>query len=354
MDLGVTIATHATSWQIAKRAEELGYTRAWFYDTQLLNAELFVAMGAAAMATTKIRLATGVLIPSNRIAPVTASALASLNALAPGRIDFGISTGSTARSTMGLGPVTLDALREYIRVVRALLAGETPEWTCEGKQRKIRFLNPEIGAIRIDDPIPLHISAYGPRGRRLAAELGANWLIATGTVNHASAAIADMRTVWREAGQDPSQRIATAIISGCVLAEGEPFDSPRAKAQAGPHATLRLHHDAAGTVTGRNRPPPPPELQPLFARYREIYATYEPVDARYLTNNRGHLMFLRPEEEALCTGDLIRQTTFTASRAELLDRLRALRDAGYGHVAVSIRHNSPEMLEDWADLFAEL
>ena len=34
-----------------KRAEELGYAAASFFDTQLLNADLFVAMGAAAMVT---------------------------------------------------------------------------------------------------------------------------------------------------------------------------------------------------------------------------------------------------------------------------------------------------------------
>ena len=65
---------------MVKRAEELGYTHAWFDDTQLLNAEVFVAMGAAAMKTSRIKLCAGVLIPSNRIAPVAASGLAALNA----------------------------------------------------------------------------------------------------------------------------------------------------------------------------------------------------------------------------------------------------------------------------------
>ena len=103
MDYGIFLAPFADSWKVVKRAEELGYRRAWFYDTQLLNAELFVSMAAAAMQTSYDPPGTGVLIPSNRIAPVAASALASLNALAPGRIDFGISTGFTARRTMGLG-----------------------------------------------------------------------------------------------------------------------------------------------------------------------------------------------------------------------------------------------------------
>src|SRR5499426_3176556 len=108
MNFGIFLAPAADSWKIVRRAEELGYRRAWFYDTQLLNAELFTSMAAAAVHTSSIRLGTGVLIPSNRIAPVTASALATLNALAPGRIDFGVSTGFTARRTMGLRPVRLE------------------------------------------------------------------------------------------------------------------------------------------------------------------------------------------------------------------------------------------------------
>src|SRR5262245_18403837 len=134
MDFGIDVATATDSWKVAQRAEELGYTRAWFYDTQMLNADIFVAMGAGAMQTSRIRLATGVLIPSNRIAPVAASALASLNALAPGRVDFGISTGFIARRAMGLGPVKLDDMKQYIAIVRRLLAGDTVEWAFEGKR----------------------------------------------------------------------------------------------------------------------------------------------------------------------------------------------------------------------------
>jgi len=352
MDFGINLATSADSWKVVKRAEELGYTRAWFYDTQLLNADMFVAMGAAAVHTSRIRLATGVLIPSNRIAPVAAGALGSLNALAPGRVDFGISTGFTARRTMGLGPVTLEAMREYIRVVQGLLAGDTLEWTFEDKRRKIRFLNPEVGAINIRDPIPLHISALGPRGRRLTAELGAGWLYATGHMGAAKAAAADMQEAWRAAGVDPGGPVATAFTGGCVLKDGEAFDSPRARAQAGPHATIALHNLVEVAEFGDMGRTVPPSLRPLLDRYRRIYEAYEPADARYLSNHRGHLMFLRPEEQEVCTADLIRTMTFTGPRTLLQERLRELRGFGYRHFAISIRHGHPEMLEEWADVFA--
>ena len=352
MDFGINLATAADSWKVVKRAEELGYARAWFYDTQMLNADVFVAMGAAAVQTSRIRLATGVLIPSNRIAPVAASALASLNALAPGRIDFGISTGFTARRTMGLGPVKLGEMKEYIAIVQRLLAGETVEWTFEGKRRKIRFLSREIDVVNVKDPIPLHISALGPRGRAITAELGAGWINATGNMGHAKAAITEMHGAWRTAGVDPATRVATAFTGGCVMRDGEPFDSPRAKALAGPHATIALHNLVEVAEFGNMGRGVPPQLAPLLERYREIYTKYEPADARYLSNHRGHLMFLRPEEQEICTADLIRTLTFSGTRPELHDRIRELRSIGYSHLSVHIRHGHPEMLEEWADVFA--
>ena len=270
MDIGINLATEADSWKIVQRAEALGYTRVWFYDTQMLNADVFVAMAAAAMVTAKIRLGTGVLIPSNRIAPAAACALASVNALAPGRIDFGISTGSTARSTMGLGPVKLAALRDISAWCRACCGARRSTWDFEGKRRKIRFLNPEIGAINIADRIPLHISAAGPKARHLTAELGADWIVPTGSIAHASASIADMHRAWREAGQDPARHVASAVVGGCVLADGEAPDSPRAKQQAGPHAMIRLHNAIEAEDGGFTRPPLPPHLAPLLERYREL------------------------------------------------------------------------------------
>src|SRR5918999_761319 len=141
MDFGLAVATSADSWKLVERADELGFATAWFYDTQMLSADCFVAMGATAVKTSRIRLGTGVLIPSNRIAAVSANAFATLNKLAPGRIEMGLGTGFTGRRAMGLGALRLAAFEEYIRVMLAMLRGETVETEVEGKRRKIRFLN---------------------------------------------------------------------------------------------------------------------------------------------------------------------------------------------------------------------
>jgi len=325
MDFGIGIATSSDSWKLAQRAEELGFSHAWFFDTQMITGDCFVAMAAAALKTSRIRLGTGVLVPSNRIAAVTANALATLNGLAPGRIDFGIGTGFSARRAMGLGAVKLAEMEEYIRVVYGLLKGETVEAPIEGKRRKIRFLNPEIGLINTKAPIPLHISAYGPRSRALTAKLGAGWKSFVSDVSGAAAAIEAMQQDWRAAGGAPGDLYATAWTCGCVLAEGEPVDSPRAMAQAGPRAAVLLHRAADLDMEGwQNTSPVPQEVAAEIAGYVEMARSYQPLDARYLTNHRGHFLFVKPEERQFVTAELIRRTTFTATEQALKQTRRGV------------------------------
>ncbi len=262
MDFGIGIATSFDSWQVARRAEELGFSHVWFFDTQMITADCFVAMGAAALKTSRIRLGTGVLVPSNRIAAVTANAFATLNGMAPGRIDFGVGTGFSARRAMGLGGMKLADLEEYIRVVYGLLRGETLETDVEGKQRKIRLLNPDAGLINTTDPIKLHVSAYGPKSQALTARLGAAWKSFVSDVPNALAELEGMKKRWAEAGRADEPLYATAWTCGCVLEPGETLDSPRVLAQAGPRAAVLLHRAADVDMQGWANTSDVPELGP--------------------------------------------------------------------------------------------
>lgn len=348
MDFGIAVATSADSWKLVQRAEELGFTHAWFYDTQMLTADCFVAMGAAAVKTSRIRLGTGVLVPSNRIAAVTANALATLNQLAPGRIDFGIGTGFTARRAMGLGAMKLADMEEYIRVVYGLLDGETVATEVEGKARKIRFLNPELGLINTRDPIRLHISAYGPKGRGLTARLGAGWMCFVDTAERGVAWLGEMRESWQAAGQAREALYATAFVSGCVLAPGEPADSPRALAQAGPRAAVLLHRAADSAMSGwQNSSGVPDAVAPQVDAYVALAQRFEPADARYLMNHRGHLLFVKDEERPMITAELIRRTSFTATAPEITARIAALRDAGYAQFVIPLIPGCEDAIEDW-------
>ena len=349
MDFGIALPTAADSWKVAQRAEELGFSHAWFYDTQMLSADCFVAMGAAAVNTKKIRLGIGVLVPSNRIAPVAANALATLNQLAPGRNEFGVGTGIKARPAMGFGAMKVKDMETYIAQVYGLLRRETVEFEMEGQKKKIRFLNPELPLFNTRDPIALHLSAFGPRTRDLTAKLKAGWIDFVSNVAHGVKEVTDMREAWTKAGHAVGDLQATAFALGCVLADGEPADSERAMAQAGPRAAVMLHRAADEAMMGfkPGTTAMPARQRPEVEGYLELAKTFEPKDAPYLTNHRGHLMFLKPEERQFVTADLIKMTSWTATEAELIQRIGTIRDAGYTQFTIQIVPGQEKAIEDW-------
>src|SRR6516225_3215747 len=239
-------------------------------------------------------------------------------------------------------------LEEYVRIVMALLRGETVEAEIERKKRLIRLLNPELGLINNRDPIPLWVAASGPRARALTAKLGAGWIATAGDVEAAAAAMADMQQRWRAAGRGAEPLTSVVLTGGAILEEGEPADSPRAIAQAGPRAAMLLHRAADAALAGLPMMAPmPPSVVETVAGYVELARKFTPQGAHYLENHRGHLMFVKPEERPFVTAELIRRTTYTATERELRERFAALAEAGYSEIAVQIVPGQEHAIEDW-------
>ncbi len=103
MDYRLLVPTYIDMWKEVMCAEVAGFTHAWFPDSQLIWSDCYTAMALAAERTTTIKLGTLVSIPSNRIAPVTASAIATINKLAPGRTILALGTGYTGRNATRWG-----------------------------------------------------------------------------------------------------------------------------------------------------------------------------------------------------------------------------------------------------------
>ncbi len=115
-----------------------------------------------------------------------------------------------------------------------------------------------------------------------------------------------------------------------------------------------LHDMVEAEVFGTQGFRIPDALRPILDAYKALYEGYEPKDARYLSVHRGHLMILRPEEEHLIGGDLIKALSFTATAPELRERIRGLRDAGFSQVSFHIRYGQDHTVEEWAELAASV
>jgi 5,10-methylenetetrahydromethanopterin reductase len=179
-----------TEW--VKCAEDSGFDILGLADSQSVYRELYVSMAITALHTTSIPFGPRVTNPLTRHPAVTASGIATLEEMAPGRTFLGIGTGDSALAAIGEKGVSLNALREYVLAVRGLMKGETV--TYRGKEMRLAWS-------RMD--IPIHVSAHGPKTLRLAGAIADAVVVGTGfTPEVVPDTLAQIRQGAEEAGRD--------------------------------------------------------------------------------------------------------------------------------------------------------
>lgn len=353
MDFGITFPSYIEAWKHAQIAEDSGFSHAWFYDSQLLYSDVYATMALAAEHTSRLKLGTLVAIPSNRIAPVTASAIATINYLAPGRVILGLGTGFTGRNTMGLPAVPVRQLKEYVRQVRGLLDGEDVLFREGERERWIRLLHAdrERGFLNLDDPIPIYLAATGPRALAAVGEVGEGWITAGAVAAESYAAgFEAIASAAKAADRDVAKPYTTILTMGCILKQGEAYTSPRVIQRVGWATTVGLHaawesaHGGVGLGLRDDR------AAEQYGRYIDEYAAGRgsPADRRYLEVHEGHLAYVKPGEEAFITEEGIRRT-LTGPAEEIVARLKALEAAGVDNLAIQcVAESAEELIQEFS------
>jgi probable F420-dependent oxidoreductase len=155
MDFGFTLKPESSierTIALTRQAEAAGFTYGWLFDSHVLWRDPYPLLTLMAEATDKLRLGTCVTNPGTREPSVTASSLATLDELSDGRMDLGIGRGDSARRVLGKPPTTMASLEEAIRVIRALVAGETIAY--EGTDLHVPWTK--------GWDLPVWVAGYGP------------------------------------------------------------------------------------------------------------------------------------------------------------------------------------------------
>jgi 5,10-methylenetetrahydromethanopterin reductase len=294
MDVSCAFATAMDTPEHVALAEELGFHRAWLYDSPALYPEVFMTLARCAERTSRIGLGPGVLIPSLRHPMTAAASIAGLEALAPGRVVIGVGSGFTGRHTLGKRPLAWATVANYVRTVQGLLRGEQVEW--EGAVTQM--LHPEgFGAARPVE-VPWVVGVQGPKGQAVAHEVG----------NGAFSLFPIEGFDWM-----------VQLAFGTVLDEGEDAGSDRAIAAAGPAVAVLLH----GSYE---------QGAPLDANWA---AGIEKIDerTRHLAVHDRHLISVTEHDRPYITGDLIRGFTYTGTRAEVAEKVAAAGASGVSEIA---------------------
>jgi 5,10-methylenetetrahydromethanopterin reductase len=305
MEISCAFATSSDTPNHVRLAETLGYRRAWLYDSPALYPDVWMVLQRCAERTSRIGLGPGVLVPSLRHPMVNAAAIAELVDQAPGRVAVAVGSGFTGRFTLGKRPMPWRQVAEYVRCLKALLAGETGEW--EGA--KIRMLHPPGFGAERPIQVPILIGADGPKGLAVAAELG-DGVFSAAVPQPDAVKVADWRAL---------------LTFGTVLDEGEQLTSERVADAAAPGSVVMYHaaYERGGAAMV--------DALPGGRGWREAVEAY-PESERHLAIHEGHLVKANPRDEPYIA-DLIPLT----SAASLVGTAQQVseRVAGFGTLGVT-------------------
>jgi 5,10-methylenetetrahydromethanopterin reductase len=288
-------------------AEEIGYERAWLYDTPQQSPDVWMALALAAECTSRIGLGPGVLVPTLRHPMANAAATATLVGLAPGRVAVSFGTGFTGRRAMGHRAIPWSFMVSYVDAYCRLLRGEVVQW--EGA--RMQMLHPGGSGPARPVEVPVLIGALGPKGRAVAE--GYDGVFATTTVE----------------GLVPGAFEWVAFLYwGTVLDRGESLDGERVRAAAGPGGALAYH--ATYELYGRDAVPDLPGgkewLSVIDGRSDE---------ERHLDVHVGHCIELNAADRAAWAatgGSLLPTTTVTGTPEEVRGRIEQLGEHGVTEV----------------------
>jgi len=213
----------------ARKAEEKGYESVWVAEHHLFR-DAFSTLAAIALATKRIRLATGVVNPYARHPAIIAMSIASVDELSGGRAMLGIGTGVPywIEEQMAIRmkrPVLM--MKEAIQIIRQLLTGENV--TYNGRIFTIKDMR--LGFKVSQERIPIYMAAIGQNMLQLAGEIADGVILTAGSsLKYMTTAIKNIEIGAQKAGRNLSQ-IDVAAFLICSVSE----DSRAAK-----HATREL------------------------------------------------------------------------------------------------------------------
>jgi 5,10-methylenetetrahydromethanopterin reductase len=322
MKLSCSFATSLETPEHVRIAEDLGYQRAFLYDSPALYPDVWVQLCRAADLTERIALGPGVLVPSLRHPMVTASAISTLVAAAGAdRVFVGIGSGFTGRFALGTPPVPWAQVHRYALTVQALLRGERTEW--DGAVVQMIQPDDRFGAAR-PITVPWLVAAQGPKGLAVARDLAA------GVVS-----ISDPH---------PDFGSNTMMNVGTVLEPGESPGSDRAVDAAGHAAALMLHwaveHGKLDEFLGDAG-------RAWAAAYDDV-----PEDVRHLALHDRHLVAVNEHDRPFVDGDLMVATGVALTTGQWRDKLARLESAGCTEISYQpAGHDIPRELKAFAAAF---
>ena len=316
LSVGYSGSRLALDTQCVQDADRLGYHSVW--TAEAYGSDAVTPLAWLGAVTFRIHLGTAIMQIAARTPAMTAMTAMTLDALSGGRflLGLGVSGPQVVEGWHGqpFGK-PLGRMREYVSIVRTILAREKP-LEHSGEHYRIPYAGPDAtglgkslrSILRGRADIPIYVAAIGPKNVALAAEIGDGWL----PVFFSPARAALFRAALEE-----------GIARAAPRRGARPFD-------VAPTVPVVLGADVAECLT-RVKPRLALYVGGMGARGRNFYYDlacrygYENAAARI---QEAYLAGRRDEAVALVPDALADEVSLVGPRERLRDRLALWREAG--------------------------
>lgn len=330
MKLGLLVTPGRQVATLAVTAEAAGFESLWFVDSPAVYGDPFVAMATAASVTSRIRLATGVINPVSRSAVLAAASLASVEALAPGRVMAGVGVGFTGVFALGLGRATAAELGAYVADLRTLLEGGETVAPWGAPQRLAGAEQPE--SLTLGSGLPVVVAAANRRSLEVGARCADGILLG---------GVTDERIIGRVREEVGTRTPAPlpdglSITPAALLVTGTPPSAETVRRLLGPKCLgpAKNFRRWVAEVYGPD--------SSLAAQTDAVARAYAPAQESVATGGRVHLdrfrhyiSALEPWQADLVTDEIVAMTSISGTPDEWVSKLERLAAVGVGRVILS-------------------
>jgi F420-dependent oxidoreductase-like protein len=224
-------ATYDDLLAVARRTEETGFD-AFFRSDHYLTmggdglpgpTDAWVTLGGLARETSRIRLGTLMTSATFRLPGPLAIAVAQVDQMSGGRVEFGIGAGWFEAEHTAYGipfpevGERFDRLEEQVALISGLWRtprGETFDF--DGAHYRLSG-SPALPKPVQEHGIPLIIGGHGrTRTPRLAARLAAEFNVPFGSADDNAQLFGRVRAACEEAGRDPASLVYSSAVTVCV------------------------------------------------------------------------------------------------------------------------------------------
>ncbi|QKW23413.1 TIGR03842 family LLM class F420-dependent oxidoreductase [Kitasatospora sp. NA04385] len=321
MDFGLVLQTDPPASKVVelmRRAERVGFSHGWTFDSAVLWQEPFVIHSRILEHTERLRVGPMVTNPGTRTWEVTASTFATLNDMYGNRTVCGIGRGDSAMRVAGRRPNTLARLGAAIDAIRDLAEGREAE--VDGSPVRIPWVK--------DGRLPVWMAAYGPKALALAGRKADGFILQLADPYLTEWMVKSVRRAAEEAGRDP------AAVTVCVAAPayvGDDLDHAREQCRW------------FGGMVGNH-------VADLVARYGEHSGVVPDELTDYVKDRQGydysHHGRADNPDTAFVPDEIVDRFCLLGPAAAHVDKLRTLRELGVDQFAVYAMHDAREATID--------